>query len=363
MARRGENIYKRKDGRWEGRYKMGYDSYGKTKYRSVYARSYQEVKSKLSLLKNSSERCVSSGRVTVKEIFTEWLSAVKLKVKDSTYANYQMKADKHILPAFGSVTYDKLSAAMVHRFIRDKMQDGLSPKYVSDIIIVFKSMSKFAAREYGYHNPLNNVILPKSQKKEMQLFSYSQQNLLCKFLLNNLDNTKLCVLLSLYTGIRIGEVCALKWSDIDWEKSILTVRRTVQRISSKNEKGATKLLLDSPKSMNSLRSIPIPAFLLKLLKKMKGNPTAYVLSGTEKIIEPRTMQYRYQAILKKAQLPSIRFHSLRHMFATNCIALGFDVKTLSELLGHSSVQTTLNRYVHSSMDRKRECMNLITIAA
>lgn len=361
MARRGENIYKRKDGRWEGRYKQECPS-GKVKYRSVYARSYQEVKSKLILLKGYSSKCVSSGRVTVKELFNDWLNTVKLKVKESTYANYKMKIKKHILPAFGDIAYDKLSASMVHKFIQEKIQDGLSPKYVSDIIVVFKSMAKFAAREYGYHNPLNNVILPKSQKKEMELFSDSQQNLLCRFLLNNLDNTKLCILLSFYTGIRIGEVCALKWSDIDWEKSILTVRRTVQRISFKSEKCATKLLLDSPKSANSKRSIPIPTFLLKLLKEMEGEPTAYVLSGTEKIIEPRTMQYRFQAILKKAQLPSIRFHSLRHMFATNCIALGFDVKTLSELLGHSSVQTTLNRYVHSSMDRKRECMNRLTIA-
>ena len=363
MSRKGENIYKRKDGRWEGRYKQGYDSFGKARYHSVYAKTYQEVKSKLSLLKNFPVKSLSSGRVTVKELFNDWLNVMELKVKESTYANYKMKIEKHILPIFGGTAYDKLSASMVHKFIQKKIQDGLSPKYVSDIIVVFKSMSKFAAKEYNYHNPLNNVMLPKSQKKEMQLFSDAQQNLLCRFLLNNLDNTKLCILLSFYTGIRIGEVCALKWSDIDWEKSILTVRRTVQRISSENEKGATKLLLDSPKSANSMRSIPIPIFLLNLLKKMEGEPTAYVLSGTEKIIEPRTMQYRFQAILKKAQLPSIRFHSLRHMFATNCIALGFDVKTLSELLGHSSVQTTLNRYVHSSMDRKRECMNRLTIAA
>lgn len=362
MARRGENIYKRKDGRWEGRYKQECTS-GKVKYRSVYARSYQEVKSKLILLKGCSSKYVSSGRVTVKELFNDWLNTVKLKVKESTYANYKMKIKKHILPVFGDTAYDKLSASMLHKFIQEKIQDGLSPKYVSDIIVVFKSMSKFAAKEYGYHNPLNNVILPKSQKKEMEMFSDSQQNLLCRFLLNNLDNTKLCILLSFYTGIRIGEVCALKWSDIDWEKSILNVRRTVQRISSKSEKGATKLLLDSPKSANSMRSIPIPTFLLKLLNKIAGESTAYILSGTEKIIEPRTMQYRFQSILKKAQLPSIRFHSLRHMFATNCIALEFDVKTLSEILGHSSVQTTLNLYVHSSMDRKRECMNRLTIAA
>lgn len=363
MARRGENIYKRKDGRWEGRIKVSYNANGKTKYRSIYAKTYSEVKKKLSLLKNEPIQHNSSGTLTVKELFEEWLAMVKCKVKTSTYANYCMKAEKHILPEFGSVRYDKLTAKMLHGFIQNKLKNGLSAKYVSDIVIVFKSMAKFIAITNGFRNPIENVMLPKIEKKETHLFAENQQKQLCRHLMKNQNTTSLSIMISLYTGLRIGEICALKWSDIDFEKSILTVKRTVQRIRSIKKQRSTQLLIDSPKSKSSLRQIPIPEFLMNMLRAFRGNTNAYILSGSEVITEPRTLQYRFKAILKKALLPSINFHALRHMFATNCVASGFDVKTLSELLGHSSVETTLNRYVHSSIERKAECMNMLRIAA
>ena len=361
MARRGENIYKRKDGRWEGRYKAGYNDKGKAKYRSIYGKSYQAVKEKLLLLKSVPAITKTSGKLTVKELFGEWLSAVRLRVKASTYANYSMKVDKHILPEFGEMCYDCLTVKMLHSFIEQKLNSGLSAKYVSDIVVVFKSMSKYVSSVHGFHNPIADVILPKSAKPELHLYSNEQQGMLCQYLLENFNTTSLCILLSLYAGLRIGEVCGLKWSDMDFEKSILTVSRTVQRIRSENTRG-TRLLIDVPKSKSSKRSIPIPAFLAEMLKKLRGNVNAYILSGSSDVTEPRTMQHRFKAILKKANMPSINYHSLRHMFATNCIKAGFDVKTLSELLGHASVETTLNRYVHSSMERKVECMNLLRMA-
>lgn len=272
-----------------------------------------------------------------------------------------MKADKHILPQFGDMRYDNLTVQTLHNFIEKKLKTGLSTKYVSDIIIVFKSMAKYISRVYGFRNPIADVVLPKTQKKEMNLFSDIEQKELCEYLLKSTDNTSIGVLLSLYTGLRIGEVCGLKWSDIDFEKSILTVRRTVQRIRTGMH--GTKLIVDNPKSRSSQRAIPIPAFIMDILRKFRKCGEAYILSGSEKIIEPRTMQRKFKSILKKAELPSINYHSLRHMFATNCIQLGFDVKTLSEILGHASVETTLNRYVHSSMERKTQCMNLLKIAA
>lgn len=360
MARKGENIYKRRDGRWEGRYKAGYRESGKAKYRSVYGRSYQSVKDKLILLKNVTDVCKNSGKLTVKILFEEWLSAVKIRTKPSTFANYRMKADKHILPVFGGIRYDNLTVKMLHEFIRDKINSGLSAKYVSDIVVVFKSMAKYTSKIHGFRNPIADVVLPKSTKTEMKLFSDNQQKQLCSYLLKNPDNTSLCILLSLYTGLRIGEICGLKWSDIDLDKNILTVRRTVQRI---NKDHGTELHIDTPKSHNSQRSVPIPAFITKLLKTIKSAPENYLLSGNTTIIEPRTLQRRFKSVLKKAGLPSINYHSLRHMFATNCIRLGFDVKTLSEILGHSSVETTLNRYIHSSMERKKECMNLLRLIA
>ncbi|MDE5885354.1 MAG: site-specific integrase [Oscillospiraceae bacterium] len=359
MARKGENIYKRKDGRWEGRYRIGFDETGKSKYRSVYAHSYQEIKEKLSKLKADAIKFISSGRVTVKALFDEWLSAVRLKVKQSTYANYLMKVKKHLLPMFGGLLYEKLTAKSVHEFIDKKLKNGLSAKYVSDIITVFKSMTKYISRIYGYHNPLENVILPKSEKKETVLLSHAEQEILSYTVQRRQDSTGIAVLLSYYTGLRIGEVCGLRWSDINFEKNSLTVSRTVQRITQKNGNHATHLLIGTPKSRTSVRTIPLPKFLMNILSKHKTKADAYILSQTASPVEPRTLQYRFKSLLKRANLPSVKFHALRHMFASNCIRLGFDVKTLSEILGHSAVETTLNRYVHASIEQKIACMNLL----
>ena len=357
MARRGENIYHRKDGRWEGRYKSGYDESEKAKYRSVYGHSYMEVRDKLAPLKASPPAPPVTCQMTVKELFSEWLSAIKLRVKPSTFANYLMKVEKHILPVFGGMKYDMLTVQMLNNFIQEKLDSDLSAKYVSDIIIVFKSMAKYTAKIHEFRNVLADVELPKVHRREAELLTRNQQLQLCRYLQRNPCTTSLCVLLSLYTGLRVGEVCGLMWRDIDFEKSILTVRRTVQRIRNSNH--STCILADTPKSRASRRSIPIPKFLIKLLRDSRSNENCYILSGSNHIIEPRTLQRRFKSILKKADLPSVSYHSLRHAFATNCLQAGFDVKTLSEILGHASVETTLNRYVHTSMERKIACMALL----
>lgn len=358
MPRRGENIYKRKDGRWEGRYRIGHDQNGNLRYRSVYGKSYQAVKDRLINLKSqiASKQYRPSGRVTVNELFTEWFTAIQNRVKASTFANYRLKADKHILPAFGRTRYENLTPNLLHAFITEKIGSGLSPKYVSDIVIVFKSMAKYITRIHGFRNPIADVMLPKTERSEMRLLSDTQQKQLSGYLRQHLDHTSLCVMLSLYTGLRIGEICGLKWLDIDFQKQTLTVSRTVQRIRSGN---ATKLLIDKPKSRSSQRVIPLPAFLMEILDQNQKESEHYVLSGSRNVTEPRTMQNRFHSILKKANLPSINYHSLRHMFATNCIQAGFDVKTLSEILGHAAVETTLSRYVHSSFERKTLCMNML----
>lgn len=361
MARRGENIYKRKDGRWEGRYKCGFTSDRKAKYRSIYGHSYAEVRAKLAPLKVAAPAMTTSCQMTVKELVSEWLSAVKLRVKPSTYANYQMKIEKHILPSFGGLRYETLTVQMLHAFIDEKLASGLSPKYISDIIVVFKAMAKYTAKIHGTRNILADVVTPKCVKEEKPLLTPAQQRKLCKYLLSNLNTTSLCVLLSYYTGLRVGEVCGLMWSDIDVDKSLLAVRRTVQRIRTGN--GGTQLIIGTPKSRTSQRSIPIPEFIMKILRSFPSKNDFYILSNSTRVIEPRTLQNRFKSILKKANLPSVTYHSLRHMFATNCLQAGFDIKTLSEILGHASVETTLNRYVHSSMERKAYCMSLIAPAA
>ena len=189
----------------------------------------------------------------------------------------------------------------------------------------------------------------------------TEQTTLQQYIAENQNGTTLRIAISMSTGIRIGELCALQWRDIDLEKRILTVRKTIQRIQCPTETTRTKLIITEPKSESSRRNIPIPECIMDFLKKSKGNSDEYVISGSVKPTEPRAMQYRFSKILKNVKLPSVHFHSLRHLFATTCVKLGFDIKALSELLGHSSVEITLNRYVHSDFEQKREYMKLLQL--
>lgn len=360
MAKRGLNIYKRKDGRYEGRYRSGYTPDGKAKYTSVYGKSFSAVKEILErkradLYNNPSVSC----KLTMGELALTWLTNIKNKVKISTLSNYEMKLQKHILPYFAGMRYDKLTADNLNAFITAKIKENLSERYVADIVVLVKSVARFAQKRYGVVNRFESVSPPKSRgKTDKRLFSAAEQSRLKAFLLKNPDCSNVGILLSMTTGIRIGELCALRWQDIDLEKSILTVRQTVQRIMKNG--GGTRLIVTAPKSTSSVREIPLPDFIMPVLKKIQAEKSAYLLSGNSKIIEPRTMQYRFKSLLKRAGLPYINFHSLRHSFATSCVALGVDVKTLSEILGHSSVELTLNRYVHSSMERKQSCMKLFS---
>ncbi len=359
MAKRGLNIYKRKDGRWEGRFKCGYSNDGKAKYRSVYAKSYSAVKELLEQEKvKHSKGC--SCKCTVAELLGLWLDDEQNKVKESTYANYAMKLQKHILPWFAGMKYETLTAHHLNDFIREKLNSGLSNKYVSDIVVLIKSAARFGSKNYNYPNRIEFVTMPKAlDKTEKPLLNIEEQQRLQEGLVSDQTPSNVGILLASATGIRIGELCALKWSDIDLEKSIMTVRQTVQRVCNVGKKG-THLVISSPKSRSSFRQIPLPDFILPILKEARAADDCYILSGTHKLIEPRTLQYRFKSLLKRLSLPEVSFHKLRHQFATRCVELGFDVKTLSEILGHHSVEVTLNRYVHSSIERKRDCMKLFS---
>lgn len=360
MAKRGENIYKRKDGRWEGRYKNGFKQNGKTKYSSVYGRSYSEVRSILQKKRTEQKTMSAKCGFTFGELADIWLESVRNNVKESTFSNYCMKLQKHIIPVLGGIKYEKLTIKFFNDFIDEKINTGLSPRYVSDMCRLIKSITKFARQRLGYSDKAELLSLPRCEKKERQMLTAAQQNLLTDHLTNSVSPSNLGIFISAVTGMRIGELCALKWADIDLEKRIITVSRTMQRIKNTVGKTATKIVITPPKSKTSAREIPIPDVLYVRLKAMQKNGECYILTGKNTFIEPRTLQYRFKNILKKIGLPEINFHSLRHMFATSCIAVGIDVKTLSEILGHSSVEITLNRYVHSSIERKRECMNMFS---
>ena len=355
--------YKRKDGRWECRISLGSEN-GHKKYRSFYGKTKEEAEYKMvRACQNVTGNEDSITEMTVKELSLEWLVISKNRIKESTAANYRMKIEKHIIPAFGDVNAAMLKAKAVYEFMEEKLGNGLSARYVSDIMVVLKSIFRYAAREYHINNVIDGTIMPKKIKPEITIMSKDEQKRLATYISHNNNTSTLGVALSLYTGMRIGEICALRWENIDTEKRVLTVRNTIQRIQCFEGGSKTKVIIAEPKSLSSRREIPIPDCIIPMLRELKGKNSAFVLSGTEKPIEPRTMQYRFKRILKNAGIRAYNFHVCRHCFATGAVELGFDIKTLSEILGHSSVQITLDRYIHTSMEHKRSCMNLLTMSA
>lgn len=353
MAKHGNNIYKRRDGRWEGRIYSG------KKYRSVYARSYSEVKEKLFSLKNQEDIPIIKCYMSAGDIFRSWLEDIRFRVKDSTYYCYKTKLSKHLMPYFGNMMYDTITIELCGKFIREKLNEGFSAGYVTDMVTILKMAAKFAQRHFNFANRIFDLQPPRREKRDIQVLSDVNQKEICDFLKKDNSSVSMGILLCLYTGLRVGEICALQWKDIDFEKRILHVRKTCERIPDSGEKGRTAVRIMTPKTPSSVRQIPLPEFIYSMLLEKRSQPEHFILSGTEKCREPKFMQYRFKSILKKINLPSVRFHSLRHTFATNCLQAGFDVKTLSEIMGHANVQTTLNRYVHTSLERKCYCMSLL----
>ena len=358
-----KNIYQRKDGLYEVRISLGKDENGKRHYRSFYGYTAEEAEFKMLSAREPVTTITDLTEMTVKELTMEYLSIIKPRLKESSRANYRMKAEKHIIPAFGDYKCGLLKADAIYAFIEKKLKAGLSTRYVTDIIVLLKSIYRYANLVYGIRNCLEGLVMPKKTKTEIVILRQTEQSSLMSYLSADLDLNALGIILSLHTGIRIGELCALQWKNIDLENRTITVNKTIQRIRNYNGKHKTKLVITEPKSQSSKRVIPIPDFLVAMLERFKDSAEKFVLSGKYSPVEPRTVQYRFVSVLKKANLPSVHFHSLRHAFATNCVAVGFDVKTLSEILGHSSVEITLDRYVHSSLERKRACMSMVKWAA
>ena len=363
MPRIGSNIYKRKDGRWEGRYPKGRSDDGKIIYGYIYAKTFADVKKRLSTIPHESLKpAPPSGSVS--EITKQWLSVIALKVKSSTLADYEATIKLHIFPELGHIEIKKLTTTSISEFAQAKLQNGrkdgnggLSPKTVRDILSVLKGILDFAYSEKLIENPIV-ITYPKQQQKTMRVLSHVEVSTLKQALLENITIYKLGILLCLYTGLRVGEVCGLRWQDFSSGFDKLSVRRSVRRINDKGKNSKTKLIVDSPKSKSSIRDVPIPKFLSPILKSFACDEDKYFLSTSEiPLTEPRLMQKYFKKIIKVSRILDINFHSLRHTFSTLCIEANVDIKSLSEMLGHSTVNVTLNQYVHSSFDQKRESMN------
>ena len=358
MEKTGITITKRKDGRYVGKFIAEYADNGKAQYHYVYGKTYEEAESKVLIGREIASRYLSGRYITVGKVYREWLNAVVNRVKESTLANYRNKFEKHILPEFGNIPCADLTAGRINAFINKKLADGLSASYVRDIFTVFKAMLKYAQEEYGFKLSLKNVVLPKAERNQVEKISDAEQKKLVSYLKANMSLTAFGILLSLFMGLRIGELCGLKWEDVDFQHKILHIRRTVQRISSANGNRKTKIVISAPKSATSFREIAIPDMLMKYFEMFRDEADHFILSGADKPVEPRTMQYRYKKILQSAEVENHNYHKLRHTFATNSAEKGFNVKALSAVLGHSSVTLTLNRYIHPDRTYERRLMNM-----
>ena len=295
-------------------------------------------------------------------VLDSWLKAERTKVKKSSYSTYLVAVQRHIRPFFGTLSPKDITPQIIHQFIAQKCdpenEHHLAPSTVRVISTVLRSVLQYSNLNGIKTCQAGIVTRPRLSNKKTNVLTSTQFKTFEKWLLNNLDYEKLGILICMYTGLRLGEVCALKWEDISLDNGTLSVNRTIQRIKnpSENTNAKTVLIFDTPKSKNSMRIIPLPAVLTHLLSCFCCGKECFLLTGTTKFIEPRTLQNHFKKMLSRAGIPDTNFHTLRHTFATQCIELGADAKTLSEILGHADVSVTLNTYVHPSLPTMRNLM-------
>ena len=367
MARRGENIRKRSDGRWEGRYIKSRTPDGRAQYGSVYAESYLEAKAKLAAVKGSGAQkkpCAAERDMILREALALWLEHHRQKLRQQTYDKYARMIEGHLTDGIGRCAVTRLDARTINAYLYEKEKRGrlvgqgpLSGGYIKIMRYLIMSSLQHVSKQVHCPALEEEVVEYKSKKAECRVLSSEEQDRLERHLCRDMDRTKLAVLLSLQLGLRIGEVCGLQWRDVNFQTRTITVARTLQRIENLDKKtGAPKTILATlePKTANSYRVIPLPAHMVPLLKRFcSGKPSGYAIGENGCCVEPRTLRNRFQRVLMECGLPDVNFHALRHSFATSCVENGMDIKSLSELLGHANVQITLNTYVHPSMEQKR----------
>ena len=296
---------------------------------------------------------------TINQITEEWKEEKKKYVKKSTYAAYQLLIQNHIKPYFGDLY--EVNEEKVQQFVFDKLDAGLSEKTIRDIIIVLKMILKFGIKNgYLEYVQIDAKFPSKQEKKDLDVLSKADQKKFMEHLRNNFTFKNLGIFICLSTGMRIGEICGLRWCDVDTVEGVIKVRHTLQRIYIIEGKTRhTELLLDTPKTANSVRDIPMSSELLKMLKSLNKvvNENYYVISNDIKPIEPRTYRNYYKKLCRQLDIQELKFHGLRHSFATRCIESRADYKTVSVLLGHSNISTTLNLYVHPNKEQKKKTID------
>lgn len=364
MPKRGENIYKRKDGRWEGRYIRGRSPSGRAEYGYVYAGSYRECRAKRQkCLDACREAPVAASSLTLNQAAERFLADKQDDLKRSTLARYTYVLKHYILPVFGAVLLSQLTANQISEFLRRLQKNGLSGKSARDVGVLLKSILRYSAKKLDCTSPGLAVELPAYRRKQIDIFYPDEIQRLAQKIMDKPTTAGIGILLTLNTGLRLGELCALQYKDIDLRNGVIHITKTVQRIRSGD---CTCLMVLPPKSDSARRTIPLPGDMAALLKKIiQSHPNGenYLLTGKSAPMEPRTMQYQYRTLLKAAGIPYRNFHVLRHTYASRCVERGVDVKSLSEMLGHADVRTTLQVYVHSSLEHKMRVIQSICFLA
>lgn len=365
MPKKGENIYKRKDGRWEGRYIRTRDFSGKLVYGSIYGKTYTEVKQKLTQRKAATPHIEEPSHLFRDANASEWLNywlnvIVKPRIKRSTYANYRSKMENHILPILGPKKLTALKVNDIELFVNELIERKLSATTIKDTIKIVKiALNKACQENYLLVNPCKDVTIPKSARKEIFVLSMEERKRLEERALREKECSP--IILALYTGMRIGEISGLKWSDIDFEQDLIQVNRTLQRVASyETPEEKTKVIIDKPKTSLSCRQIPLSANLKEyLLKHQELAVSEFVIHSKGSFAEPRLISYRFKKIAKEIQLEHLHFHVLRHTFATMCVEGGADIASLSKLLGHASTKMTLDIYTSSLWEKRQKTIALI----
>lgn len=344
---------------------------GENSRKREWKRDFQEKE-----IRNEGKK--SAEGMLVAECAAGWISSLKPQIKESTYVKYCNILRIHILPWFGKKNICSLSVDELILFCNTLLihggrnESGLAPKTVSDILSILRSILRYAQSRGLAISCTGKEVVVRRSTGELQILSLHEQKRLCAYLSDHLTLRNFGLLLCLFTGLRIGELCALRWEDIALENRELTVCRTVQRLQIPRQSGRTKetdtftekrtrLLLSAPKSSSSVRTIPLPENIARIIERSFKECNGYVLTGKEHhFLEPRTMQNHFKRVLRELAIPPVNFHALRHTFATRCVEVGFDIKSLSEILGHSNVNITMNRYVHPSMTLKKQNMEKLS---
>lgn len=359
MARKGENIRKRADGRWEGRYILPCAT-GRGKMRSVYANSYAEARTKLARARLDAFGTAENGETVAAEEPLDyyarmWLSRVARERKHATYVKYRMIYEKHLAAGFGSLSLSEICDALIREKLnREEMSDSIR----KSIYVVLQQILDCAAAESGGSSIRFRKTLSGRGACTVEILNPTEQTRLIRYLIGHMNRRYLGIYICLSTGLRLGEICALRWECVDLEQKILYVKSTVQRIAVEGKASRTALVEGEPKTPCSKRAVPLSDPMVELLTRY-ARESGYVLKD-DCPMEPRTYENIFKSCLKKAGIDEKKFHILRHSFATNCINSGMDTKSLSEILGHSNVSITLNRYVHPSFTTKRAHMNALS---